>query len=138
MALCFQRIDVCDFLPEPNNHPEFFTAALQDLEQAETSDPGKAVAVYRDLLIAMNYIDIVPGCKVPRNFAVRDLIGSAQIPKRLSGKHDAPPKRIVGAVAFIDSDFVRGIGVRHEDGEVHAGWAATNDVNFHFTSSTAN
>src|SRR5258708_34124434 len=61
IAICLERIDIRNFVPEFNNHTEFFTAALQDIEQAQPGDPGKAVAVYQDFLTPMNDVSIVPG-----------------------------------------------------------------------------
>src|SRR2546426_11944130 len=84
-----------------------------------------------NLLIAVDYIDIVPGCKVSRDLGVGRFISGAQMRERLPGKHHAPTKGIVRTVAFIDSDVVCGVGLLHKDGEVHAGRTATNDVDLH-------
>ena len=131
VPLPFQQIKSCNFSSKLDFDAKFFAALLQDLQQAQARNPGKAVAMNGSLLGAMNYIDIVPGCKVPRDFGVRRFIRSAQIRERLPGKHHAPAKRIVGAIAFGDCDLVRGISLLHEDREVHAGGAATDDVDFH-------
>src|ERR1700741_363509 len=85
----------------------------------------------------MNDVNIVPGRKVLRNFGVRAFIGGAQVRQRLSGKHHTPTKGVVGAIAFIYGDLVGGVGGLHEDGEVHAGRAATDDVYFHLASPRA-
>src|SRR5438445_4789120 len=84
----------------------------------------------------MNHIDIVPRFEVAGDFGVRYFIGCAQIGERLAGKNHAPAEGVVGSVAFIDDDVARGIGPFHEDGEIHAGRAAADDLDFHARSSS--
>src|SRR3979490_1780094 len=79
----------------------------------------------------MHDVAVVPGLEASRAFGVRSFICSAQIRQRLPRKHDAPPKRSVGPVALIDSNFVRRVAVLHEDGKVHAGRPAADYVDFH-------
>src|SRR6267142_598565 len=108
-------------MTEFDRDAEIFTTPLQDLEQTQARNSREAVAMNGNLLIAMDYIDIVPGFKVARNGSVRRLIGLKQIAQRLSGKYHAPTERIVRAVAFVDSDVVGDSGALHEDSEVHPG-----------------
>src|SRR5712671_6042453 len=99
IAFEFQRLKILNLSAEPDFDAKLFTAPLEDLQQTQTSDSGKAIAMNYDLFAAMNDVDIVPGRKVPRNFGVRDFIGGAQIRQSLSGEHDAPTKSIVRAIA---------------------------------------
>src|SRR5437016_7747336 len=85
----------------------------------------------RDFLIPMNYINIVPGFEVFSDVSMRCFVGGPQIVERLARKDHAPTKSVVRSVPFVDDDVVRGIGRLHEDGEVHAGRAAADDVDFH-------
>src|SRR6266550_8201824 len=110
-----------------NADAELFTLCLQDVEQTKAGDAGKTVAVNRNLLIAMNDVDVVPGFKVASDLSMRDFVGFTQVCQCASGKHDAPAKRIVGPIAFIDGDLVRGLCSLHQDGEVHAGRPAADD-----------
>src|SRR6266571_5991973 len=86
----------------------------------------------RDLLIAMDYVDVVPGFKVSCDFGVRYFIGCAQVGESLAGKDDTPAKRIVRPVAFMDRDVVRRIALLHQDREVQSRRSAADDVDFHF------
>ena len=126
-----QRIDIHDFLLKTDRHAELLASPLQNLEQPKTRNAGKAVAMNRNLLAAMNYINVIPGFKAARDFRVRWFIRYAQIAERLAGKHHAPAKRIVRPVAFMDGDVMRGIGLLHQDREVHPGRAAADDFDFH-------
>src|SRR5437016_7294719 len=90
----------------------------------------------RDFLIPMNHIDIVPRFEIAGDFGMRYFVGCAQVSERLPGKHHAPAEGVVGSVAFIDDDVARGIGPFHEDGEIHAGRAAADDLDFHARSSS--
>src|SRR5204863_7438529 len=94
-------------------------------------DAGKAVAMNRNLFAAMNYVDIVPGFKVPRDFRVRRVVSRAQIAQSFAGKYHAPAERVVRPVTFVDCDLMRGIGLLHQDGEIHPRRAAANDFDFH-------
>src|SRR6266550_9638943 len=116
---------------------ELFTSCLQDVEQTQAGDAGKTVAVNRNLLIAMNDVDVVPGFKVASDLSMRDFVGFTQICQRASGKHNAPAKRIVGPIAFIDGDVVRGLRFLHQDGEVHSGRPAADNVDLHEESSSS-
>src|ERR1041385_9005316 len=91
----------------------------------------------RNLLTTLHHIDVVPRFKVARNFCVRSFISGAQIRECLSGKHDAPAERVIGSVALIDGDVMRGVGLFHEDGEIHAGRTTAADVDFHAESSSS-
>ncbi|MDX6290122.1 MAG: hypothetical protein QOH42_1921, partial [Blastocatellia bacterium] len=133
----FQRLKVFDLSSKSDFDAKLFTAMLKDFQQTQARDSGKAITVNRDLLAAMNDVDVVPGRKVPCDFGVRAFIGGAQIRQCLSGEHHAPTKGVVRAIAFMDGNVVRASGALHEDGEVHAGRAATDDIDFHFPSSTA-
>src|SRR6266852_4787358 len=84
----------------------------------------------------MDHIDVVPGFKVARDFRVRRLISLTQSRKCLSGKHHSPAERIVGPVAFVNCNFVCALDLLHEDGKVHAGRPAADDVDFHARSSS--
>src|SRR6266576_5782746 len=114
-------------MPEFDRDAEFFTTPLQDLEQTQARNSREAVAMNGNLLIAMDYIDIVPGFKVLGDGGVGRFISGLQVAEGLPGKHHAPAKRIVRAVAFVDSNVVCGVGALHEDGEVHPGRTATDD-----------
>src|SRR5260370_37976175 len=114
---------------------ECFTSPLQNLEQTKAGDTGEAVAMNRNLFAAMNYIDIVPGFKVPGDFRVRRFVGRAQIAQRPSGKNHAPTERVIRPVTFVDCDVMRGIGLLHQDGKIHSGRAAADDFDFHERSS---
>ena len=61
ITLPFQSVDVADFISKMNSNPELFAACLENLEQPDSRDPGKAVAVNRNLIVAMHHVDIVPG-----------------------------------------------------------------------------
>src|SRR5687767_2972140 len=96
---------------------ELFTSSLQDLQQANSRDAGKTVAVDRNLFVTMDHIDVVPRFKVARDFCVRILVSLAKIRQRLSRENDSPTKRVVWSVPFVDVDVVIGVGPLHEDGE---------------------
>ena len=85
----------------------------------------------RKLFFAMDYVNIVPGRETPGDFSVRFFVSGAQICEGLSGKHDAPAKRVVRSVAFVNGNLMGGIGLFHEDGEIHSGRPAADDVDFH-------
>src|SRR2546428_7359687 len=91
----------------------------------------------RDFLIPMNYINVVPGFEVCGDVRMRFFVGSPQIVERLARKDYAPTKSIVRSVPFVDGDVVFGISCFHEDGEVHAGRAAADDVDFHARNSSS-
>src|SRR5262249_34546509 len=59
----------------------------------------------------------------------------AKISQGSSRKNYSPAKGVVRSVALVDDDFVRGVGLFHEDGKVHSRRAATDDVDFHSRSS---
>src|SRR2546423_15573723 len=59
-TLQLQSVEVADFIPKMNANPQLFAACLENLEQPDSRDPGKAVAVNRNLIVAMHHIDIVP------------------------------------------------------------------------------
>src|SRR5437660_8130711 len=59
ITLPFQSVDVADFISKVNTNPELFAACLENLEQPDSRDPGKAVAVNRDLIAAVHNIAIV-------------------------------------------------------------------------------
>src|SRR5260221_13761115 len=70
IAIHFQGLKIVDFSSKPDFDAKLFTTVLENLQQAQTRDPGKAVAANGDFFAAMNDVDIVPGCKVPGNFSV--------------------------------------------------------------------
>src|ERR1700682_4936763 len=70
IAIDFQSFKILDLSSKPDFDAKLFTAVLKNFQQAQTRDPGKAIAVNRDLLAAMNDVNIVPGRKVPRDFGV--------------------------------------------------------------------
>ena len=61
ITLPSQSVDVTDFISKMNANPEFFAACLENLEQPDSRDSRKAVAVNRNLIVAMHHVDIVPG-----------------------------------------------------------------------------
>src|SRR5216684_6939947 len=79
IAVAAQRIDSRNFRPELYEYAEFVTSSLQNLQQTQPRNSGEAVAMNRDLLAAMNDIDIVPGFEIARDLCVRRFVGSAQI-----------------------------------------------------------
>src|SRR2546430_11474802 len=79
----------------------------------------------------MDDVNIVPGFEVAGDFRVRYFISFTQIRESSTRKHHAPAERVCRAVAFINGDVVRGVGLLHEDGEVHARRPAANDADFH-------
>src|SRR5207248_4471326 len=95
-----------DLVMKSDFNAELFTSCLQNVEQTKAGDAGKTVAVNRNLPIAMNDVDVVPGFKVASDLSMRDSVGFAQVCQCAPGKHDAPAKRIVGPIAFIDCDVV--------------------------------
>src|SRR5437016_2731737 len=45
ITLPLQSIDIADFISKMNANPQLFAACLENLEQPDSRDPGKAVAV---------------------------------------------------------------------------------------------
>src|SRR5713226_10703563 len=88
----------------------------------------------RNLFAAMNYLDIVPGFKVPGDFRVRGFVGRAQIAQRPSGKNYAPTERVIRPVTLVDCDVMRGIGLLHQDGKIYSGRPAADDFDFHLSN----
>jgi hypothetical protein len=114
---------------------KLFTSPLQDLQQPNSRDAGKTVAVDRNLFLTIDDIDVVPRFKIARDFRVRRFVSFTQVRKRLSREHDSPSKRVVRAVSFVNGDVVRGVGPLHEDGEVHARRPAADNVDLHAEKS---
>src|SRR2546421_11913838 len=70
ITLPSQSLDVADFTSKLNTNPEFFAACLENLEQPDSRESGKAVAVNRALIVAMHHIDIVPGFELACDFGM--------------------------------------------------------------------
>ena len=85
----------------------------------------------------MNDIDIIPGFKIPSDRGVRRFIGSAQIGQRFAGENYSPAKRVVGAVALVDGDLVRRVGLLHQQAEVEPGRAPADRDDPHRLDSKA-
>lgn len=79
----------------------------------------------------MKYIDIVPGFELVRDRSMRPFISRAQIRERAAGENYAPTERVVWSIALVNFDVVSGVGLFHEDGEVHPRRSAADDVDFH-------
>jgi hypothetical protein len=47
-----------------------------------------------------------------------------QIVDRLIGEDDSPAERVVGPVALVEIDLVRGVAKLHRDGEIEPGGAS--------------
>src|SRR5262245_17656857 len=65
-----QRFEILDLGAEVDLDAELFRSPLQDFQQPQACDTGKAVAVNRDLLVAMNDIDVVPRFELFRDLRV--------------------------------------------------------------------
>src|SRR6476660_3813409 len=96
-----------------DRNAELFTPRLQDVEQTKARNAGKAVPVNGNLFAAMNDIDIVPRLKVSSDCRMGNFIGFTQVSERPSRKNNAPTKRIVRSIAFVDRDVVGGVRVFH-------------------------
>src|SRR5262245_12440428 len=64
IAVFSQRLQILDFSSVTNLNAEFLGTSLQDLQQSQSRDPGKAVSVNGNLVVAMDHIDIVPRLKL--------------------------------------------------------------------------
>src|SRR5204862_3339180 len=64
IAFVFERIEIRNLLAKIDAYSQVLTPMLQDLQQVYPRNSGKTVAMNRDLLVAMDYVDIVPGFKV--------------------------------------------------------------------------
>src|SRR6476659_2031074 len=126
-----QRLNVANFRTKVNRDTELCCPCLQNFQQTNTSDAGEAVAVNRDLVSAVNNVDIVPRLKVPRYFGVRFSVGFAQVRKCLTRKNNAPTKGVIRSIAFIDSDLMRSVCLLHKDCQIEAGWTTSDDVDLH-------
>jgi len=49
----------------------------------------------------------------------------------LARKDNAPAKRIVRTIALADRDVMRGVGLLHQDREVHSRRPTTDDIDLH-------
>src|SRR5438132_11861304 len=110
---------------------QLVAALVQSPQQIESRDAGKMVSANRDLLVPVRDINVVPGLKAIRNLMERLFVGLFQIRQRLPRKDYAPPKCVVGPVALVDGDVVRGVSLLHENGKIQPRWSAADDVNFH-------
>src|SRR6185503_9368907 len=70
IAVVLQRRQIADLVMKMDLNAKCFAAALQNFQQTKPRDSREAVAVDRDLLIAMDHIDIVPGLELAHDFAV--------------------------------------------------------------------
>ena len=77
IAILSQRLEVLDLGSVTNLNVQLFGASLKYFQQSQPGDAGKTVAVNRDLLVAMNNIDVVPRFKLPRNLRMRLLVRNA-------------------------------------------------------------
>jgi hypothetical protein len=106
------------------------SAVLQDLQELQSRDSGEAVSMNRNLLAAMNDINVIPRFKVPRDCSVRT---SSSAARRLakSFQKTTPHQSVVGSIPLVDFDLMIGIGLFHEDREVQPRWPAADDVDVH-------
>src|SRR6266404_529117 len=64
IAILAWEIDVINFSSEKEFDTQLFAASLQNLEKLKPPNSGKAVAMDRNLVVAMDHIDIVPGREI--------------------------------------------------------------------------
>ncbi len=79
----------------------------------QTGNAGKAVAVDRNLLAAMYYINVVPDLEAGGDGAIRFRVGLLQMFQGLPRKHHAPTERVIRAIAFEHGDVMGGAGMLH-------------------------
>src|SRR5690606_1846366 len=126
-----QRVDVIDLGMKCDVHAEPARALLQDGEEALEREPAEAVASASDARALVVDVDRVPVRESARDGFVALRAGLLEVPVRLVRADDAPSERVVGRVPLDDSDRVRGIALREEDGEVEARRPAAQDVDAH-------
>ena len=104
---------------EPDS--ELARPLLEDVEQPLAADADEAVAGRADRLAVDMDLDIVPMGELVADDGARDRIVGHQILDRLVGEDDAPAERVVGPVALIEVDLVRGIAQLHRNREIEPG-----------------
>ena len=122
---------VRDVVLESQFDAEFFAARLQDVEQALAPDAAEAVATGRDRVPLEVDVDVVPPVERAGDRASALRIGRLEVAERLVGKHDPPPERVVGPVAFDDAHDVVAVRLLEQKAEVEAGGAAADAKDAH-------
>ncbi len=110
---------------------ELASTLLQDQEQRAPGAAAEAVAADAVGLTLEVDGDVVPIGEFLRDPAVARRIVALERVERRIGEHHAEAERVVGAVALVHHDLVRGILLLHQDREIEAGRASPDDGDFH-------
>src|SRR5260221_373873 len=105
-------------------HAEWPATVLENVEQALPADAAEAVAAGGDGAALEVDVDVVPVVEGIDDAGVRLVIGLGEVAEGLAGKHHAPTEGVVRAVPLEHGDFVPGIALLHDKGEVQAPPAA--------------
>ena len=98
--------EILDFSLELQPHPERAAPPLEDAQQHLARDAGKDVPARADLGVAVINVDRIPPREALADLGVGLVIGIAQCPERLLGKHHAPSEGGVGWIALHHQDVV--------------------------------
>lgn len=97
----------------------------------EPRDAGKAIAVNRNLRIAVQDINVIPRFEVTSYIGMRRRVGGTQVRKRLAREYDAPAKCVVRPITLPNRDQMLRISPLHKDCKIQPRRSATDDVDFH-------
>src|SRR6266545_1131047 len=104
---------------------------MQDVEEGQARDAREAVAPDRELLAAVDHVDVVPGLGGPGDARIGVLVSVFEEGERAVREDDAPAEGVVRPVALDDGDPVRWIALVQQDREVEPGRPAAQDLDSH-------
>src|ERR1700722_15122744 len=115
-----ERLQVADFSLKALLDAQRTRPLLKDIEQPPPADSAEAGAVRTNRLAAKMHVHGIPVMKSLDDRIMRLRIRGLEARHGLIREDDAPPKRIVGAIALIDLDLYRGRRLLQQDGAVKA------------------
>ena len=100
---------------------------MEDREEFLASDAAEAVSARAHGPAAEVDRDVVPMVERARDKCATLGVSRAKVVDRLVGEDDAPAKRVVGAVAFVDGDARSGVSALEEQRRVQTARTTTDD-----------
>src|SRR5690606_30832531 len=117
-------------------HTHVFAALLQNVQQLFAAYADKAVPVRAHAAALEVDVDVVPVVERVAYGLRRYRVGLAKVVHGGVGKHHAPAKRVVRAVALDDGDIVGRILQLHEQAEIQAGGPTAQADDLHCATAS--
>ena len=120
-----------DVVFEDKVHADLARALLEQQKHLLAPDAAEAVAARGHRLFAADDLDVIPVGEMVTDHLLADRIVAFEIRHCLIRKDHPPAEGVVGAVALVNGNVVRGVAQLHRNCEVEPGGASAQYSDLH-------